>query len=166
MKLQHPASLVRSFDRLCHVSYLGAVVGLVSPSLVFRRVKERLDCGPKLTSLEKRDVIDIFAKRGTYDQIAYALNHLSPDLAAQKKLAIRLLDLISFDFAIVSSPNPVLGINSVVLDPQTVHICSDFIENKFAYVRSLSFDSDIKAILICAVNDPANYALRSDLYEK
>jgi hypothetical protein len=169
MKLRHSDSPVRSFDRLCHTPVVGAVVGLVSPSLVFMRVKARLDCSSTLSDLEKRDVIDVFAKRGTKANVVFAFEKLSPDLDSQRKLALRLLDLVCFEFAHVCSS---YGIFSPCLplaysDGGEVKKHSDaFLARTLVEIDPIPMNSHIKEVLKNAISDPINYSLRDALYAK
>lgn len=170
MKLQHSTPLVRKIDRLCHVPAVGAVVGLVSPHLVFRRVKSRLETDSPLPDLEKQDVIDIFAKRGTKFHVKFAFENLSPDLDSQRKLALRLLDLVCFDFDNIYMSTNVLSpglpiaeysLQSVVLVP-----CDSFLLNVSREIVSIPMDMSIKEALKKAVSDPFNYSLRDALHAK
>ncbi len=170
MSLQHAAPPVRSFDRLCHAPFLGAVVGLISPSLVFRRVKDRFENNFPLDDLEKTAVLDIFARRGSIPQIVFAFETLSPNLETQRKLAMRLLDLVSFDYAFVSSPigsySSFTGTFSLQFDPSTRELSSAFLTRVGCVIDSLTMDSQIKRLLADAIQDPSNYSLRAGLYEK
>jgi hypothetical protein len=169
MKLRHSDSPVRSFDRLCHTPFVGAVVGLVSPYLVFRRVNERLDCGSTLSDLEKKDVIDIFAKRGTRDQVKFAFENLSPDLDSQRKLALRWLDLVCFDFAHLCSlsgplsPGLPLGYLDDSEKSRSTRLFLAFVMKE---VDGISMDQSVKILLKSAIADPINYSLRDAFHAK